>query len=463
MNRQHNDTDTIASISTAPAMEQHDFSEHDRSLLARIFFPAHTKTLLLDSETLAVPDDSHCSDTVLISAANPLPHECLLCRAGGLIWFSDKSAYLPGYYRRRFDYINNPDGSIRWIYPTGSLKPLFLELYNGSGWRGFLFRTFFRAAWRLGLQKRVRSGTFSLFVRSPQLLEELIQHTSAGSFAVFTGTPGENRKAVFVLEKKNSEKWYFKLPLSAAARRLVRNEYQTLHKIGKHDFKALQIPEAALIRDGVLLSNIKPRRYSSAASLQEVHLKALAELNRRDVERMPLPTLDAWEETEQNLVRAEQSVVCNDLPETLVRDTIGLLRRLQHTLAGAGEVPVSLAHGDFTPWNMYSAPASLHLYDWELSCRLPLLYDLFHFEFQSAILIRHQSFPSIRENIGRLESRETVREILMNNQADFRLLYRFYLLRNTAYYLARYMQQDPLHRQAHWLLKAWHAALREEV
>ena len=112
--------------------------------------------------------------------------------------------------------------------------------------------------------------------------------------------------------------------------------------------------------------------------------------------------LDAWEETEQNLKTAEQSVVCNDLPEPLVRGTIGLLRRLQHELAAAGTVPVSMSHGDFTPWNMYLGAQKLHLYDWELSCRLPLLYDLFHFEFQSAILIRHQSFPSIRKRIFQL-------------------------------------------------------------
>ena len=463
MKRQHNDTDSMASISTAPAIEQPDFSDHDRSLLTRIFFPAHTKTLVLDTDNLAVPDDSHCSNTVLISAGNPLPHEGHFCRAVGLIWFSDKSAYLPGYYRRRFDYINNPDGSIRWIYPTGSAKPLFLELYNGSGWRGFLFRTFFRTAWRLGLQKKARSGTFSLFVRAPLLLEELVQQTAANGFAVFTGTPGENRKAVFVLENKGSEKWYYKLPLSTAARRLVRNEHHTLHKIARQDFEALQIPEATLIRDGVLLSNIKPLRYSNSASLQEIHLKALAELGSRNVEHLPLQELDAWEETEQNLKTAEQSVVCNDLPEPLVRGTIGLLRRLQHELAAAGTVPVSLSHGDFTPWNMYLSAQKLHLYDWELSCRLPLLYDLFHFEFQSAILIRHQSFPSIRKRIFQLENQEVIQGIVEKNKADFRLLYRFYLLRNTAYYLARYMQQDPLHRQAHWLLKVWDAALREEV
>jgi hypothetical protein len=55
------------------------------------------------------------------------------------------------------------------------------------------------------------------------------------------------------------------------------------------------------------------------------------------------------------------------------------------------ELPTSLAHGDFVPWNLRLDPESgrLAVFDWERA-RLAqfLLYDCFHFQIQANMLLR---------------------------------------------------------------------------
>ena len=45
-------------------------------------------------------------------------------------------------------------------------------------------------------------------------------------------------------------------------------------------------------------------------------------------------------------------------------------------------MPVSTAHGDFTPWNIYIEQDKLVMIDWELfETQMPALYDVFHFVY----------------------------------------------------------------------------------
>ena len=61
------------------------------------------------------------------------------------------------------------------------------------------------------------------------------------------------------------------------------------------------------------------------------------------------------------------------------------------------ELPASLAHGDFVPWNLRWDPVSgrLAVFDWE-QAQLALfpLYDCFHFQIQANMLLRHLDAPT---------------------------------------------------------------------
>jgi hypothetical protein len=61
------------------------------------------------------------------------------------------------------------------------------------------------------------------------------------------------------------------------------------------------------------------------------------------------------------------------------------------------ELPASLAHGDFVPWNLRLDPTNgrLAVFDWEQAqlAQFPL-YDCFHFQIQANTLLRHLDAPT---------------------------------------------------------------------
>lgn len=55
-------------------------------------------------------------------------------------------------------------------------------------------------------------------------------------------------------------------------------------------------------------------------------------------------------------------------------------------------IRLSLAHGDFVPWNMWRRSNSLHLWDWDkFVARAPWPYDAIHYAFQTRRSLRGQS------------------------------------------------------------------------
>lgn len=378
-------------------------------------------------------------------------------------WFAfGKKRELPGFQRRSFGYVNNPDGSIRWLYPVGSRRPHFLRLYNGSGWRGRFFQLAFKMAFGLGLERLARSGTLHVFYKNQSPLGGPLSLCPWGNMAVFTGTVGENRKAVVAFDDGAGERWFFKQPLTGAAAQLVQNERQVLAFLAELPLQKMVVPSAKPQGTGLLVSDVKPRAAANSFDLQPAHFEAVAELVGLSLELSPLASLPFWSEANHCLEALQTQPILNDLPPSTVGRLIDRLLALRDELASEPLVPTALAHGDFTPWNMYLGPDRLHVYDWELAERLPLLHDVFHFIFQSGVMVKKQPFAEIRAAIFALKNKEKVQEMLVGEGRDFERLFRFYLLRNISYYLLKYLRQQPLHEQAHWQLAAWDEALESQ-
>jgi Phosphotransferase enzyme family len=406
----------------------------EAAILAKIFFPGQQNVQLLqDSE-------------VSINGAT-----CLL--AFGNKW------ELPGWHCLSFGYINNPDGGIRWLYPIGSRNPYFLKLYNGSGWRSSLFKTLFSLAFRSGRERLARSGTLHVYYKNQLPLGGLVSLCPSGNMAIFTGTVGENRKAVVALEDQEGRHWFYKQPLTKAAGKLTQNEASVLAELSQYDFQKIVIPNAKPYGSGLMVTDVKPTAASNSFDLQPIHFEAVGELAQCTLQLRRLGDLPFWKEMNEHLKALQSQRILNDLSPDTVRRVIAKLLALRSKIDPKKEVPTALAHGDFTPWNMYLGNGQLHVYDWELSERLPLLYDAFHFVFQSGVLVKRQPYKDIQTAIFSMKNKEVVQQMLAGQGSAFEELYQLYLLRNTSYYLLKYLRQKPLHTQAHWQLAAWDAAL----
>jgi len=349
-----------------------------------------------------------------------------------------------------FLYINNPDGTIRWIIPTNQNQPYFLHLYNGSGWRGFLINNFYKIGFKLGLKKLICNGSFEVVgaIEMPK-----------GNYAIFTGTKGENRKVIIASGAPNQPNGYLKIPLKGKAKRLTETEGTILKQLEKYSFKTLQIPKSKFEKGGVWVANVQPKKYRNATEIEPIHLNALTELFEETNRLQKLSDIPAWQEIKSDVESISTSDIQNNLSPSKVLKMKGLLHQLKDQFSDQTLISMGQGHGDFTPWNMFLSQEKLHLFDWELSERLPALYDLFHFVFQTGILVKKQTYSEIKTTIDEIVKQEAMQVFIQKNKIDVEQVYQFYLLRNCSYYLKRYVKQKDLHEQAHWLVDCWLEAM----
>jgi len=88
-----------------------------------------------------------------------------------------------------------------------------------------------------------------------------------------------------------------------------------------------------------------------------------------------------WARTSEMWLRLQRGS-----PETLPANLGPALERL-HDELGPLSMPLSLAHGDFAPWNTRLGPRSLFVFDWERASEgMSPLYDVFNFQALQAAL-----------------------------------------------------------------------------
>lgn len=350
-----------------------------------------------------------------------------------------------------FYYRNNPDGSIRWIWPVGNSLPVFLKFYNIASSKAKLLSFLIRLAFRLKCQKWFASGTISLgFKKENQLVFERMM---GQQWAIFTGTAGVNRTALFY-----GKGIFYKIPVGTAAKEILTNEFQILETLNKNSFVDLRIPDVEY-KHGVLLQTDVFSKGKQLPMLTDTHWNSLYQLAQVNNEKIKVSSWKGWEEIEANLEAVEQ---INDdrIPSLLVKR----VKQLKNTISKEAYISVGLCHGDFTPWNMKVNGESLSLIDWELySPQQPLFFDSFHFIYQQAVLVDHVSNDELDKRLANSLGNSIAWKLKEENAVDLKLHYQLYLLYTISYYLERYSRQDNWHIQINWSFAQWQNSISKEL
>ncbi|MDE5423006.1 phosphotransferase [Ancylomarina sp. DW003] len=362
-----------------------------------------------------------------------------------------------------FSYINNPDGSVRWIFASNSKFPGFLDLYNGSGIKGKMLTILFRIIFFLNLQFIVTSGQFYFFSRRLSLQESWKKRLDFDSFSVFTGTVGPNRKVLFALHKKNKTIGFVKHPISYESLCLVSTENKVLKTMEGKKFSNMLLPESKYLGNGdVFVNNVRDSKTQSNQEFTNLHALALKDLYTLENSKASLKD----SQFHKDLISMMASIKLEShvpFHHELNDDLQSLLESIDFDQ----KVSMARAHMDFTPWNLFvsSNQQKLAVIDWELSkSGMPLLFDLFHYVFQSKILVEKQNYKDIYQSIEQVISENTViKELVEEFAIDVKLHFRLYLLQNIAYYLNIYQKQADLHIQVNWLTAVWKEALECEI
>ncbi len=346
-------------------------------------------------------------------------------------------------------YINNVDGTPRWIWTAKSRKAHFLKFYAISSFRSRVFAFAYQLVFLLQLQHLFFSRKSVYVTRNESAA---LSPVLKNNFALFTGTKGPNRKMVLYVIKENVSTSFYKIALSNTSELLLATEYKKIQEVEALNPKSFKVPTTAIVSNGILEMEDLSNQSSRKNNFTPIHLEALAELFTATVASSNTSTLPCFKAAAKQIEASKNGRI----PQ-------GIISRLETLQLHLENQPVftTLSHKDFTPWNCLVQNNQLAMYDWELAAsETPAAFDLFHFIMQTGILVNHANWRTIKEQLQRAFI-AFASEVKTIKATDFDAYLSYYLYINTAYYIQLYAQQEEWHLQVDWLLAMWNEALND--
>lgn len=199
------------------------------------------------------------------------------------------------------------------------------------------------------------------------------------SFAYFTGTDSPHRKvAVQIMDYLGRIKGFAKLTRNSEVRKLLAYEAAMLNHVHTLALQTAYVPKVLFTGDrngGTLLvtDTLKTPYTRSTTKFSIAHRAFLKELAQKTTNKQLLSISE---------IATDFRARFNRISEKLDNAWNQRLNKAISTLEAQVDlkIPVSLSHGDFTPWNTFMANGRLYVFDWEYSDQMsPISNDLIHF------------------------------------------------------------------------------------
>ena len=436
-------------------------THQDISVLRRLFLPGYTEVIIHDLnngladnvQRDAFEQDDTCEKrSLVISGMDESSYD--FSEYDRVIHFA-RPRSVKGMHAKHFRYLP-VNGFIRWMYPKGNLKTIF-DFYHASTLRAKLVKTGLRFLSFIGLDALVTKNV-TIYSKEAVQLEVDPGNVPCDDYSIFFGTPGPERTAVVSLLNGGKSTNFLKVGLNTLTQNSIGNEGNTLFRLSYQDFRAFEIPKSrsTTSRGVIAVSKLKPKKAKSTHVFSEQHAAALRELfdfsganNRFDETQFGDALIDNCE-----------YVLQNSDPNGSSKHLLELIRENLEDVPYDCYYTSCLAHGDFTPWNMFVGEDKLYLYDWESSKRTaPFLFDLFHFHFQTGTFIKELSFDQVYQQIeSSIAASSAIQEVIDQHNVDVKRHLQLYVLYAVSRRLALELYFDTEVASAQQL-KVWKAAL----
>ena len=201
----------------------------------------------------------------------------------------------------------------------------------------------------------------------------------ASDSAFLTGTPGPHRKlSVQLMDDTGQIKGYAKVSLAPAVHLLLTHEADMLRMLGAIHLSSARIPHVLLheMRAGVAVLATDTVRTADARCLSHLHL-----LHLDFLEELAARTASGWARCGESLL-VDWTAQIQRIASHLSLPWRQRFDRALKVLAAKPQLITSkgLAHGDFTPVNLFRQGSRLCVFDWEYAGDgYPVDYDLICF------------------------------------------------------------------------------------
>lgn len=287
------------------------------------------------------------------------------------------------------------DNSVRLILPTANSHVLRsgLRMYFPSRLLGKLYRwllyAFLPLQTRLGLAE-IANDAVSWCPHGDHVLS-FVPDAQVGYLCALVAEPGQRSKLTLkIMDHQGVALAYGRVAYTAHAIEVIRREAAVLRKLQEMPI-APHVPRVISSGDlvapiGYFLLETPGPDMEAGRSLTAAHFKFLSEL----VSDVKI----SWVDILAQLKRDVAPLIGDEYFCSMIARTLQWLQ-----LEDLPDVPVTIEHGDFTPWNIrISDEGKLYVLDWESSYDngLPWL-DALHFVFQYAVLVKSSSNSVVKD------------------------------------------------------------------
>ncbi|MFT5617880.1 MAG: thymidylate kinase/thiamine kinase-like enzyme [Arenicella sp.] len=440
----------------------------DVELLLKLFAPDQFNLFISDPSNQIVEDLPHGlrktqenAPAILVSMGNGITrHKSINLEDFEMIFDFGDSQIPKEFKRKDFAFQNNLNGTIRWFFTPGKFNSV-LSFYNTSSLRSKIIGRAIKLVRLFGLERIIRSGKCTIYYKKALQLETALDQVKHDDYAVFTGTVGFDRKAVVALQLENRTTHFAKVALNRHGTELLIKERHNLKLMNRMAMHNIIVPKVIDVCNSnvMLITNEGNSSMKRSGRMLAQHIDALVELFDNSETIVAIEDTEFWRKTASNIKQIKEK---NGIDNTT--NIKRLLLQLKHTINPRSSVVCSLAHSDFTPWNMLVGEKKLYLFDWELAQNCaPVLYDLFHFHFQNGIMVKKHGFEEIMQSIKSASKHPSIQEIITENAIDIQLHLNLYLLQTVSYYMVNFQKQHLLSEGHKNQLVVWEKALKSSV
>jgi hypothetical protein len=300
--------------------------------------------------------------------------------ASALLGVRLETAKMAGRTYRAYPNLAN----VRWLLPANqpALRRAGIGgLYQPNSLRGRAVRTIIGAGAVPGDKVWLEEDALA---RLEAMLASVLG-VEAVRLAFYLGVPAPHRKVTAqVLTPDGKTLAYAKIATSPLAQVAVKNERRALLRLSESADLQGAVPKVLDFLDWhgskIFLITMGPQR-PGPRGLSSVHLRFCTQFFQSFRVQETFAESPMWTRMSDIWLRLQHSS-----PETMPANLGPALERL-HDELGLVSMPLSLAHGDFAPWNTRLGPRSLFVLDWERASEgMSPLYDAFNFQALQAAL-----------------------------------------------------------------------------
>jgi len=191
--------------------------------------------------------------------------------------------------------------------------------------------------------------------------------------------------------EKESGSFFLKVPAANQSSGIVEKEKEGAEKAASISPESFRVASVRTHSNGILEIEDIGRQGKRSNEFSDKHKRVLAEIYQKTAKSEVSGKATCLKEGARCLALAQLKSDPR-IPENLIAKLKGLEKNLHSTPFRS-----ALAHGDFTPWNMFVQQDHLAVYDWEMAKEAyPLGFDAFHFVIQKGIMIERKSWTDIR-------------------------------------------------------------------